>query len=234
MNIKKKMMRTDGILNTLKITHKDDVNSFENKKTGEVQTIAPLIVEGGASFNKGIKLGIQENLIPGLIIYDGENFLGFSEKFGLCLLNTYSHSTYLELPTTIFQQEKRMIQSKQSGHFNEDKEENKKEKIVKNLKIEIEVKEIPTFYLVIPEIHNYTSFELNFDINLIFGESQFLSQVDMIFINESNRKVSFQIQNEKIRYEKDFERVVEEKGVKQVHFHSIKNYLLLVSSKDYD
>lgn len=227
-------MKTDGIFHTLKITNKEEVNSFDNKKTGEVQTIAPLIVEGGASFNKGIKLGIQENLIPGLIIYDGENFLGFSEKFGLCLLNTYSHSTYLELPTTIFQQEKRMIQSKQSGHFNEEKERDTKEKTIKNLKIEIEVKEIPTFYVVIPEIHNYTSFELNFDIHLIFGESQFLSQVDIIFINESSRDISFQIQNEKIRYEKEFDRIVEGKGVKQVHFHSIKNYLLLISSKDYD
>lgn len=227
------MMRTDSIYHTLKITNKEEVNSFENKKTGEVQTIAPFIVEGGASFSKGIKLGIQENLIPGLIIYDGENFLGFSEKFGLCLLNTYSHSTYLELPSTIFQQEKRKIQSKQSGHFNEEKEK-ENEKTIKNLKIEIEVKEIPTFYVVIPEIHNYTSFELNFDINLIFGESQFLSQVDIFFINESNRDISFQIQNEKIRYEKEFVKIVEGKGVKQVHFHSIKNYLLLISSKDYD
>jgi hypothetical protein len=42
-------------------------------------------------------------MVPGLIIYDNENFYGFSEKYGLSLLSPHSEYSELLIPNNIFE-----------------------------------------------------------------------------------------------------------------------------------
>jgi len=56
-------------------------------------TISALNVNGSISCNKGIRIGESESEVPGLIIFDGANFLGFN-KNGWNLL---SENKYFEL-----------------------------------------------------------------------------------------------------------------------------------------
>ena len=44
------------------------------------ETIGALNVNGSISCNKGIKIGDSDSEVPGLITFDGANFLGFNKN----------------------------------------------------------------------------------------------------------------------------------------------------------
>ena len=60
--------------------------------------IAPLHVKGAISCDMGIKIGFSDKCIPGLIIYDGLNFIGFNKNGWTLLSNNYE---YIELKHSI-------------------------------------------------------------------------------------------------------------------------------------
>ena len=213
----------NSIIQTLKITNQEDVNVYEDSIHHTIQSMAPLIVEGGMSVGKGIKIGLQENLIPGLVVYDGENFLGFSEKFGLTLLGNHPQSTYLEIPQNVFSKK---IQSVNRGN------DYKETESIKKMNIELEIKDINKFYVKIPEIYVSSNFVFHFDIELVTNENTYISDVRFMFINESNKVIHFDIlnQNMKIYYEKGFIKEVYGKEIKELYIRKISNQYLFISS----
>ena len=68
--LKKKVSASEGII--------DEDNNYNS---------GTLTCLGGASFHKGLSIGMQDRMVNGLLIYDDENFFGYSEKNGLILLS---------------------------------------------------------------------------------------------------------------------------------------------------
>ena len=59
-------------------------------------TMAPLNVNGAVSVSKGIKIGFSDVSVPGLIIFDRLNFMGFN-KNGWSLLSNNNEPVIIEL-----------------------------------------------------------------------------------------------------------------------------------------
>jgi len=91
----------DIIAKNIKIINEKEVSIINNDD--EDYIFAALTVEGGGVFKKGIAVGMQEKMVPGLIIYDSENFFGFSEKYGLSLISTHPEYIELSIPDSIFE-----------------------------------------------------------------------------------------------------------------------------------
>jgi hypothetical protein len=81
------MNQKDIILKSLKITSDREVSIINTPN--EDYYNSSFVSEGGGIFKKGLAVGFQDKMTPGLIIYDDENFYGYSEKFGLSLLSNH-------------------------------------------------------------------------------------------------------------------------------------------------
>ncbi len=227
------MNRKDLIVHSLRITNQDDTNVYENPSNGKIFPISPLIIEGGASIQKGLQIGLQENLVAGLMIYDGENFLGFSEKFGLTLLGINHQSMYLEIPESVF---KKKIQPMQSNTIHDEKKGMEEGIETKRLKMDIEIKDISSFYMKIPRLYEMSNFHLQFMVECIFPENRFVSEFYIIWVNESNKKVSFDFvqKGEKIHYANLFRKTVHENEIMELKIRKINQQYLLISQIFYD
>lgn len=97
-------MYKDLTLKNVKIMSEKEVSVINNNDENEDDYIyGSLTVEGGGAFKKGISIGMQEKMVSGLLIYDKENFYGFSEKYGLSLLSHTHEYIELTIPENIFE-----------------------------------------------------------------------------------------------------------------------------------
>ena len=71
------------------------------------KTFAPLTVSGSAVFGKGVQIGYSEQNIPGLLTYDGNNIMGFTEKNGWSLLS--NNNLYNPIDLTDVNKEKKEL-----------------------------------------------------------------------------------------------------------------------------
>ena len=97
--------KKDIICGNLKILSSKEVSSIPNNGHNEEDDylFGALTVEGGCAFKKGVSIGMQDKMVSGLIIYDNENFYGFSEKYGLSLMSPHLEYIELSLPNNFFQ-----------------------------------------------------------------------------------------------------------------------------------
>jgi hypothetical protein len=79
-------------INFLNVLNNKDVTQLNNNIFKSALT-----VEGGGVIKKGLKIGYQENMVSGLLIYDNENFFGYSDKYGLTPLSKHNDYTQLEI-----------------------------------------------------------------------------------------------------------------------------------------
>jgi hypothetical protein len=226
------MNRRDEILKTCKIVQSDDVQAYQDFNQ-EVFYTAPLNVLGGAAFQKGVRIGAQENLVPGIMIYDGENFLGFSEKFGLCLLNHHANNIHLDLPSHLFQK-KTMIQSSESNDHRSVVSNDETQMISKLLNIRLEIKDISCFYIKIPEIYSTSNMNVTFRIELFFMTDFFISEIQLYFVNESNRPITFEFHESfSFRFQKDFDFHILPNQIKEIRMKRLYAQCICVSQVEY-
>ncbi len=229
------------IVQTLKVTQTDDVNIYEDHVRDSIHTMAPFTIEGGMSVGKGIKIGVQENLVPGLIVYDGENFMGFSEKFGLTMLGVHQQSTFLELPNSLLlnnriQPTPKPLSNNGENTINNNSMGNSNNGGLKRLNIELEIKDISNFYVKIPQSLGN---DLHFDVEFVFVENCFISEFHLFVINESLRDVRVNLGNKmnvQMRIKKEKNMNNEVKGGESVEWimRRISNQYLFISKKEYE
>lgn len=224
----------DIIAQNIKILNDKDVSMINNDDDDYI--FSALTVEGGGVFKKGIALGIQSKMIPGLMIYDSENFFGFSEKYGLCLLSNHQEYNELVIPDAIFENKKdrNVLQPSDvnvSENFKNLKETEKIEN--KNLNIDLQIKDSNNFYIVVPEIYGESKFILTFDITYIIDMNTVISNLSLCFINKSNKPVFFKITNEESYYEDNFSNEIEKKSVNKINVEVIDNNYLIFTKKTF-
>jgi hypothetical protein len=134
---------------------------------------------------------MQDKMIPGLMIYDQENFYGFSEKHGLSLLSTHPEYNELTIPDNIFENRNTLqpVQNNASEHFKNLKDTEKIE--YKSLNIDLEIRDINNFYIIIPKSYSDCKFILSFNITYVYDLNTIISNISLVLINESDRIANF-------------------------------------------
>ena len=220
----------DIIARNIKIVSDKEVSIINNDDDDYL--FSALTVEGGGVFKKGVAIGMQEKMAPGLIIYDEENFYGFSEKYGLLLLSQHLEYNKLEIPISIFENridKIQPVQSNQSESF-----QNLKDTIIdKNLNIDLQIKDISNFYIVIPKEYDTSKFKITFDIKYIYDLNTIISNLSLVFVNESNKNAYINITNNNCYYENNFNNEIEQKSANNIYLEIISNDCFLISKKKF-
>ena len=224
----------DIIAQNIKILNDKDVSIISNND--EDYIFSALTVEGGGVFKKGMAIGIQSKMIPGLMIYDTENFYGYSEKYGLCLLSNHAEYNELVIPDSVFENKKdrnvlQPIDANSSDNFKNLKETDKIEN--KNLNIDLQIKDSNNFYIVVPEIYGESKFILTFDITYIIDLNTVISNLSLCFINKSNKPVYFKITNDECYYEDNFSHEIEKKSINKINVEVLDNNYLIFTKKTF-
>lgn len=224
----------DYIFHSLKITGNKDVSIVNDSNNDKNYIFSALTCEGGGVFKKGIALGIQEKMIPGLIFYDDENFYGYSDKYGISLLSQHTEYIEINLPQSIFEKEhtKNKLQptnKNDSEHFHNLVETTKIEN--KNLNIDIEIKDINNFYIKISNDYSETKFIITFDITCIYNLDSIISKVSLVFINESSKPVFFKINNPNSYFEQNFENEIFKNSITKLNIEVINEDYFMFSKK---
>ena len=218
----------DIIANNIKVINDKDVTMIINED--DTYIFSAFTVEGGGVFKKAISIGMQEKMIPGLLMYDNENFYGFSEKYGLCLLSSHPEYNELFIPDNIFENKEdrnilQPIQKNNSEHFQNLKDTEKIEN--KNLNIDLEIKDSNNFYIIIPENYSNSKFIITFDITYIYDLNSIISNLTLVLINNSNKSIFFKITNNNCYYEKDFNNEFEKNTIDRINVEVINNYFII-------
>lgn len=230
------MNQKDIITQTIKVLNNKNTTIIRNADDDYIY--GAVTVEGGGVFKKGIAIGIQDNMVPGLMIYDDENFYGYSDKYGLCLLSTHPDYNELEIPESIFIEKPEKIQASQTSNngpnFKDLKDSIKQEDANKSLNIDIDIKDSNNFYISIPSDYNKTKFMLSFDINFLYDLNSIITSVNLAFVNESQKPVQFKIINHNCYFEKGFVNSVLPGTINKINMEIIGNNYFIVSQKIFE
>lgn len=221
----------DIVAQNIKILNERDVSIINN--SDEDYIYSALTCEGGGVFKKGISIGLQEKMIPGLLIYDNENFYGFSDKNGLSLLSTHPEYNQLFIPDNIFEDKNVLqpVQANEPDHFKNLKETEKIEN--KNLNIDLEIKDSNNFYIIIPNNYNSSKFILTFDITYIYDLNSIISNLVLVLINESNKSLFFKIKNDNCYYKENFGNEITKKSINKISLDVINKDYFIVNKTSY-
>lgn len=170
------MYNKDTKLNTLLLNNKKEVFSINNDS--EKYNYGTLTCLGGGSFHKGLSIGMQDKMVNGLLIFDDENFFGFSEKNGLILLSLNHDFRELEIP---------LLDSNSENN----------EKI---LNIDLTFRDIINYYLKIPDTIDKHNISLIFNINFIYDDESLINQINFHIINDNKNDIKFNIKNNNIYF----------------------------------
>jgi len=224
----------DIIAKNIKVINEKEVSIINNDD--EDYIFAALTVEGGGVFKKGIAIGMQEKMVPGLIIYDSENFFGFSEKYGLSLISTHPEYIELSIPDSIFEikSDRNVIQptNKNSENFQNLKDTEKIES--KSLNIDLELKDTNNFYIIIPENYENNKSILSFNITYIFDLNTIISNISLVIINRSQKDAFFKITNDDCYYEDNFDNILSKKSINKIFLEIINNNYFIINKKKYN
>jgi len=217
-------MYKDLTLKNVKIMSEKEVSVINNNDENEDDYIyGSLTVEGGGAFKKGISIGMQEKMVSGLLIYDKENFYGFSEKYGLSLLSHTHEYIELTIPENIFEIKNIIKPVDKDFKTIETKKDDKK-----TLNIDLEIKDTSLFYIIIPEKYNETDFHCTFQISFIIDLNTMVSQISLIIINNASKDAYFQIMNKNCYVEETMDTTLSKNTLHKLSLEIIsQNYLIL-------
>lgn len=170
------MLRNDNKFNSLILNNKKEVFSIIND--GENYNHGTLTCLGGGSFHKGVSIGMQDRMVNGLLIFDDENFFGYSQKNGLILLSINYDYKELEMP-------------------NMDSNLEKQEKI---LNIDLTFRDIINYYINLPNTIDKYNISLVFNIKFIYDDESLVNQINFHIINDNKKEIQYNISNNNIYY----------------------------------
>ena len=231
----------------LKVTSTQPVTEFIKNDT--IYRNGALQVRGGAYIEKGLKIGNQEQVCNGMLFYDGENFYGHSEKLGTTLLSNHTISSELPLPLSIFENmaskggkkytitaaQNNLTKTSTQEIVDNNKSGESEEVFVKNISVDIMMKDIKNFYIIIPQMYQNTNFHLHLHVTFLFDESSYINDASLHILNQTSKELSIHIDNDSryVYYETNFTKDVKERAVCMIDIKRITSQFLLISSKSY-
>jgi hypothetical protein len=216
-----------NVLNTKEVIHIDNGQTDLYK--------GALTVEGGAVIKKGLKIGYQENTtVSGLMIYDNENFYGYSDKYGLILLSKHNDYIELEIDKSFFDKNDgnritpiQTNSSKNMSNFND----------IDNkyipLKLDIDIKDLSKFYLTIPALYTNKNFILNIEFDLSINNECLISDIVIIIINQSNKPINYKFNNKNCYYNITGNAVINSLSTTRFQIDIVDKKYYLISTQNY-
>ena len=166
----------NNIYNTLTLEGTKEVHTIKN--SNENYNTSTLTCLGGGSFHKGLSIGMQDNMVDGLLIYDDDNFFGYSEKNGLSLLSINNEFKELELPLI----------------------DDKIEKNEKTLNIDLTFRDTMNYYINIPNSILKYNIDLIFNITFIYDDESLINKINLYIINDLQKNIKINIKNNNIYF----------------------------------
>lgn len=180
------MYSQNNVYHSLTLESKKEVYTIKNNDSQ--YNSGTLTCQGGGSFHKGLSIGMQETMVNGLLIYDDENFFGYSEKNGLILLSMNYDFKELELP--------------EFGQILE-----KKEKI---LNIDLSFRDIINYYINIPNNIVKYNIDLVLNIKFMYDDESLINQLNFYIINKNDKKVQLNIINNQLYVHENTSSIINE------------------------
>ena len=200
-----------------KITITNDSEVKEIFNDDDTYVYSSLTCEGGIAVHKGLSIGMQEKMVSGLMIYDNENFYGYSEKYGLILLS--NNNEYQELDIPDINTNKLMA--------NEDNKGIEKKK----LNINLILKDNNNYFL---KINEYLSdVELIFDINFIIDDETMLSNYSLVLLNESIINIEINFIDNNLYFSDNFNNEIKSKEFIKFNIEYINSDYILIDKVKY-
>lgn len=200
-----------------KITITNDSEVKEIFNDDDTYVYSSLTCEGGIAVHKGLSIGMQEKMVSGLMIYDNENFYGYSEKYGLVLLS--NNNEYQELDIPDINTNKLMA--------NEDNKGIEKKK----LNINLILKDNNNYFL---KINEYLSdVELIFDINFIIDDETMLSNYSLVLLNESIINIEINFIDNNLYFSDNFNNEIKSKEFIKFNIEYINSDYILIDKVKY-
>ena len=212
----------DAYYNKLIITNTKEVSTIYNEDDEDC-IHSSLTCSGGGVFNKGLCIGMQEKMNSGLMIYDSENFYGFSDKYGLVLLS--NNNEYIELE--IEDIKNNTLQPIKPGSTPNIEQ--------KKINLNIFVKDNPNFHIIIPEGNNELLLFV-FDIKYIINDETMISKLNIVFINKSNKNIKINNIGENLYFKNEVNNSTNNSSnnannILKYNIEIISNEFLLISSE---
>ena len=206
----------DGIYSKITITNNSEVKEIFNDD--ETYIYSSLTSKGGISTHKGLSIGMQEKMVSGLMIYDNENFYGYSDKYGLILLSNNNEYQELEIPDI------------NSNKLNAN--DNNKEIEKKKLNLNLILKDNNNYFL---KINKYVSdIELIFDNNFIIDEETMLSNYSLVLLNESIINIKINFIGNNLYFSNNFNNDIKSKEFIKFNIDYINNNYILIDRIGYN
>ena len=158
-------------VNTLKIINNKGV--YQVKNEDDKINFGSLTCFGGGAFHQGLSIGMQDKMVSGLLLYDNENFYGFSEKHGLTLMSENKDFKELEMP-----------------RFDSSLENKQKE-----LNIDLTLVDTQNFYIKIPNEIERFNIDLIFNLNFKYDDESVINKININFINDTQKNGKFILKN---------------------------------------
>lgn len=220
--------------NFVNVLNQKEVIHIDNGKNDIYKS--SLTVEGGAVIKKGLKIGYQEGMVSGLMIYDNENFYGYSDKYGLVLLSKHNDYTELEIDYQFFQtadvQKIAPIQTNASRDMVNLQTTLEEGRIVP-LKLDIEIKDLTKYYITIPDIYSSKKFNLMLELELSIHNECLISDFLIVVVNESSRPVNHKFINNNCFYQSGYDKVINGKNIAKIHVEVVDKKYYLVTKQAY-
>ena len=212
-------------INFLNVLNNKDVTQLNNNIFKSALT-----VEGGCVIKKGLKIGYQENMVSGLLIYDNENFFGYSDKYGLTPLSKHNDYTELEIDNDFFNKNDINKISPIQTNSSKDMVKNIDNNKIIPLKLTIELKDLSNFYLKIPSIYSFKQFLLNLEFDLLIHDECLITNMKIVIINESNKNINFKFITNKCFYTKNFVNIINTNEIIKINIDIIDKTYFLISN----
>lgn len=174
-------MNKDLVVNNLKINNNNDLTN----------DMASIISNGSLLIKKGIKIGFQSNPINGMIVFDNDNFLGYSNKFGWDIINNHNFFLEIILPDEFkLNPDKNIIVQDDKNIFN----------------LDLNIEDSKYFYLKFD--NNTLKIKLLININLV---NNYNNIIKIIFINESQNDIDFSFTNTNLKFYNKIDKILTNK-----------------------
>ena len=101
----------------------------------------------------------------------------------------------------------------------------------KILNIDLQIKDTNNFYIILPKNYEENKFILTFNIKYIFDLNSIISNISLIFINNSNKIAHFKVVNENCYYEDGYNDDIGVNSINKIQLEIITGEYFILSKK---
>ena len=123
-------------------------------------------------------------------------------------------------------------EGKEDKEGKEGKEDKRPERPIKNIIVDITMKDVNTFYMVIPQVYQHVNFHLNLEVTFHFDQSTYINSASIYIMNQTTKPLTISCGNDKryLYFGMGFKGDVGERSIGMFELTRVTDQFLLLSS----